>query len=289
MRMIRMITKSRKIMIWICRVIVDTTQVHNNNNISTTTILTSLEESIKMSNSTNNISMSSMSSIFSKTKKCQPDAGDRPDLIQTEPVPSTGLARQQNKNKQNEKMKNMKINYQSHVKFTDSIPLSHSHVSLPVANKLSVESVKHPDNKWITDVLTKTTKVSACCQGHTGNGPHPCGVGVGVPDDGLTRPKNKNKLNEKNKNNKSNYLSHVTLVVEVKHKKQSQVSTKTTKVSACCQGHTGNGPHPCGVGVGVPDGGLARPKSNYLSHVTLAAKVKLTNKFSQSQVINKNN
>ena len=31
-----------------------------------------------------------------KTKKCQPDAGDRPDLIQTEPVPSTGLARQTN-------------------------------------------------------------------------------------------------------------------------------------------------------------------------------------------------
>ena len=58
MRMIRMIMKSRKIMIWICRVIVDTTQVHNNNNISTTTILTSLEESIKMSNSTYNISMS---------------------------------------------------------------------------------------------------------------------------------------------------------------------------------------------------------------------------------------
>ena len=28
-----------------------------------------------------------------KTKKCQPAAGDWPDLIQTEPVPSRGLAR----------------------------------------------------------------------------------------------------------------------------------------------------------------------------------------------------
>ena len=33
---------------------------------------------------------------YKKMKKCQPDAGDRPDLIQTEPVPSTGLARQTN-------------------------------------------------------------------------------------------------------------------------------------------------------------------------------------------------
>ena len=38
----------------------------------------------------------SMSQVYIKTKKCQPDAGDRPDLIQTEPVPSTGLARQTN-------------------------------------------------------------------------------------------------------------------------------------------------------------------------------------------------
>ena len=30
-----------------------------------------------------------------KTKKCQPAAGDRPDLIQTAPVPSRGLARPQ--------------------------------------------------------------------------------------------------------------------------------------------------------------------------------------------------
>ena len=39
-----------------------------------------------------------------KTKKCQPAAGDRPDLIQTAPVPSSWLARQKQKNQPNEKM-----------------------------------------------------------------------------------------------------------------------------------------------------------------------------------------
>ena len=41
-----------------------------------------------------------------KTKKCQPAARDMPDLIQTEHVPSKGLARPKNKNKLNEKNKN---------------------------------------------------------------------------------------------------------------------------------------------------------------------------------------
>ena len=146
-----------------------------------------------------------------------------------------------------------------------------------MSNVTLANKVKH--TKWYNQlqVSTKTQKVSACCQGHTGNGPHPCGVGVGVPDDGLARPK-------------SNYLSNVTLANRVKHTKlhnQSQVSTKTQKVSACCQGHTGNGPHPCGVGVGVPDDGLARPKSNYLSNVTLANRVKHTKLFKQSQVSTK--
>ena len=50
----------------------------------------------------NMVSKSSVVSDFqstnsTKTKKCQLDAGDRPDLIQTEPVPSIGLARQQNR------------------------------------------------------------------------------------------------------------------------------------------------------------------------------------------------
>ena len=36
------------------------------------------------------INSTPLSHKITKTKKCQPDAGDRPDLIQTEPVPSTG-------------------------------------------------------------------------------------------------------------------------------------------------------------------------------------------------------
>ena len=40
---------------------------------------------------------------INKTKKCQPPAGDMPDLIQTVHVPSRGLACPPNKNQQNEK------------------------------------------------------------------------------------------------------------------------------------------------------------------------------------------
>ena len=110
-----------------------------------------------------------------KIKKCQPDAGDRPDLIQTEPVPSTGLARQNNKNQRNEKIKTEKINYLSNVKSNDPVDklsvaskLSTSRIilsqeinspdSLSVANKVSEDSVKQPDDKWLTVVLTKTKK-----------------------------------------------------------------------------------------------------------------------------------
>ena len=64
--------------------------------------------------------------VLTKTKKCQPDAGDRPDLIQTEHVPSTGLARQNNKNKLNEKYKNKKSNYLQNVTLVEDI--NHSRV-----------------------------------------------------------------------------------------------------------------------------------------------------------------
>ena len=59
---------------------------------------------------------------MTKTKKCQPDAGDRPDLIQTEHVPSTGLARQNNKNK----LKNRKSKYCQNVTVVEDI--KHSQV-----------------------------------------------------------------------------------------------------------------------------------------------------------------
>ena len=50
-----------------------------------------------------------------KIKKCHSEARDRPDLIQTMPVPGGSLARTKNKNKQNEKIKNNKSNYLSNV------------------------------------------------------------------------------------------------------------------------------------------------------------------------------
>ena len=59
-----------------------------------------------------------------KTKKCHSEARDRPDLIQTAPVPGGGLARPQNKNKQNEKSKNSKSNYYSHVTLAAKVKLT---------------------------------------------------------------------------------------------------------------------------------------------------------------------
>ena len=224
-----------------------------------------------------------LSLIMSKTKKCQPDAGDRPDLIQTEPVPSIGLACQQNKNQQNEKIKNIKINHRSHVKTEDSlkmkglIPLSLkcSSVSLPVANKLSVVSVKHPDDKWIKDVLTKTKKCLPAVRDTLVTGPHTPRVTVGFPDSGRARQQNKNKQNKKYKNHKLNYLSNVTLVDRVKHTKlfnQSQVTQAITALRSRSRswlaGHSSHTPrvtvsvtdsshgsHTLRVTVNVPDRG----------------------------------
>ena len=52
-----------------------------------------------------------LSLIIIKTKKCQSDAGDRPDLIQTAPVPSRGPSRQKIKINRMKKLKNSKSNY----------------------------------------------------------------------------------------------------------------------------------------------------------------------------------
>ena len=100
------------------------------------------------------------------------------------PVSGHRLTRKQNKNQPNEKMKNTKTNHQSHRKSlvfcSDvSLPVANkllcSVVSLPVANKLAKDSVKHPDDKWLMDVLTKTLKCqpaastlreSLLCHGH---------------------------------------------------------------------------------------------------------------------------
>ena len=48
-------------------------------------------------------------------KKCQSDARDRPDLIQTAPVPSGGLSRQKIKNNRTKNSKKPKSNYSSNV------------------------------------------------------------------------------------------------------------------------------------------------------------------------------
>ena len=56
-----------------------------------------------------NITLSDSDKTMIKTKKCQPAAGDRLDLIQTRPVPSKGLTRQQNKNNGTKNEKNNMI------------------------------------------------------------------------------------------------------------------------------------------------------------------------------------
>ena len=259
-----------------------------------------LNKKIKIRKTNYRSPVSSMSSSYKKPKKCQPVAGVRPDLIQTESVPSSGhgqhtprvtalsrsrlsgytthtprvtvevpvstghgqhtprvtaqtgsrltghtthtprvtvmvpvschrLTRKQNKNKPNEKMKNTKTSNQSHRKliplFLDScsdvsLPVANkllcSVVSLSVANKLAIGSVKHPDDKWLTDVLTKTSKCQPAVRDTLVTVPHTPRVTVGVPDSRLARQQNKNKQNTKHKNQKSNYLSNVTLVESVK-------------------------------------------------------------------------
>ena len=184
------------------------------------------------------------------------------------------------------------------VKLLNSIPLSQTDEL-----KKKAVVINHPDDKWITDDLIKTKKCQPAVRDTLENGPHPSVMGVGVPDGGLARPQNKNKLNEKRINYKSNYLSHITLVEDVKRTKvvsQSPVSTKIKKCQPAVRDTLENGPHPSVMGVGVPDGGLACPqnknkwnekrkysKINYLSHVTLVNKVKRTKQFSLSPVSTK--
>ena len=104
-------------------------------------------------------------------------------------VPDSRLARQQNKNQQNEKMKKEQTNYLSNTTtndLTDNLPVANklsisriplskelnSPVYLSVASKFSEDSVSHPDDKWLTDVQTKIQKCQpaardALSSGHT--------------------------------------------------------------------------------------------------------------------------
>ena len=183
-----------------------------------------------------------------KTKnqqKCQPAAGDRPDLIQTEPVPSRGLARPKNKNKLNGKKKYSKRNYSSNVPLVEHVKLTKKH------QKCQPAAGDRPD-------LIQTEP---------------------VPSRGLARPKNKNKLNGKKKISKANYLSNVPLVESVKQTKKQQK----------CQPAAGDRPDLIQTEP-VPSSGLARQtnknklnektlnyKRNYLSNVSIAQSVKHTN------------
>ena len=112
------------------------------------------KQNVKTENATNStdvtlvkpheLKMSQMSQNKIKTKKCQSYAGDRPDLIQTAPVPSIGLACQ-NKNKQNVKTENA----------TNS-----TDVTLVKSHELKIKSVyiDQPDDKWIMVESIKTKK-----------------------------------------------------------------------------------------------------------------------------------
>ena len=160
-----------------------------------------------------------MSQLYIKTKKCQPDAGDRPDLIQTEPVPSIGLARQQNKNKQNEKTENRKsvsLLSSSHWSRLSGHTLHTPRVTVVVpvsghGHGQHTPRVTARSRSWPSSHGQHTPRVTARTQSQpAGHTPHTPRVTVVVPvsHQRLTQNHNKNKQNEKLKNTKTNYLSH---------------------------------------------------------------------------------
>ena len=225
-----------------------------------------------------------------KTKKCQPDAGDRPDLIQTEPVPSIGLARQHKKNQLNEKQINEKRNDLSHGSANDLVgnlpvanllptsrlTLSKEHNSpdsLSVASKMSEDPVHHPDGKWLKDDVTKMKSVSLLSGTHSKVDHTLPLVGVGVPDSGLARPQIKNKQNEKYTKSKSNYLN-VTLVNtdESTSSISSKMSTSTKIKTQNCWPAARDTSRKS---ASIPD---SRPAGN-----------KQKNKQNEKNMINKNN
>ena len=251
-----------------------------------TTILNHLEEISTMCTIVNKILQTGLIPLSPqniKTKKCQPDARDRPDLIQTKPVPSIGLARQ-HKNKLNEKIKNKKTNHRSHVKtndLADSLPVANklsvsrtplsqelnSPVSLPVANKKTED--RHPDNKWLMDALIKTTKCQSAVRdillsGHTLHTPR---VTVVVPVSGQLL------------SGHTPHTPRVTVVVPVSSHILSGHTLHTPRVTVVVPVSSHN-PHTPRVTVGVPGSRRSRKqnknkqneklkntKTNYRLHV----------------------
>ena len=189
-----------------------------------------------------------------KTKKCQPFARDRPDLIQTVFVPDKGLARPHKKINRTEKIKTTKRDYK--------------HVPLVMKDKL--RSLQSNDK-------IKTKK----CQPFARDRPDLIQT-VFVPDKGLARPHKKINRTKKIKSNKRDY-KHVPLAMTDKRSLHSNDKIKTKK----CQPFARDRPDLIQT-VFVPDKGLARPhkkinrtkkiKSNErdYANVTLVKSNKLT-------------
>ena len=173
-------------------------------------------------------------SSVTKTEKCQPAAGDMPDLIQTEHVPSSWLARSKNKNQQNEKYKIQNENYLSDVTM----------ISLDKPTKLFSVG-KNTKSRCYVNVLS--TKKQQKCQPAAGDMPDLIQT-EHVPSSWLARPKN--KLNEKKKIQNTNYSSNVTVVSENKLTNQTPVdeiikccvNTLSTKKQQKCQPAAGDMP-----------------------------------------------
>ena len=250
-----------------------------------------------------------------------PPSPPPPPLLHAK-VPDSRLTRQQNKNQQNEKMKNKQTNYLSNTTTDDlkvNLPVANkltisriqlskelnSPVYLSVASKFSEESVSHPDDKWLTDVQTKTKMCQPSARetltsGHTlhtvvvpvsrhippGHTLHSVVVPVSTGHTVHT------------------LVPRVTVQVPVRpgHTVHTLVPRVTVQVPVGSHTPPGHTLHTVVVPVSlinnkVPDSWLARQqnknkrnekykttKSNYLSNVTLVNSVKLTKLFNHTQV-----
>ena len=173
------------------------------------------------------ISLVMLQSLVSitKTKKCQPAVRDTPvdgphPTLLGVGVPDGGLACPSNK--------------------------------IIIKPKISVLA-GHPDGKWITDDLTtlKQQKCQPAVRDTLVDGPHPSHMGVGVPDGWLARPSNKITIKPK-------------ITVRGRHPDDKWImddssKQKQQKCQPAVRDTPVDGPHPTLLGVGVPDGGLARP------------------------------
>ena len=122
----------------------------------------------QMTNCTNNISQTTVSTK-QKTKKCQPAAGDMPDLIQTEHVPSSWLARPTQKN--NKKPKNQKQVKISQATGQMTKPTSKVSQTVVSAKKITKKcqpaagdmpdliQTAHVPNSWLARPTKKNTKI----------------------------------------------------------------------------------------------------------------------------------